>query len=196
MFTGIIEEVGEIVEVSDEPAFRRVRIQAHLVLGDLIPGSSISTNGCCITARTIEGSSFTADLSFETLERTTFRHARIGTALNLERAMRAESRFGGHIVQGHVDGVGQIRRFDRTGDNWNLEVTYPGALARYIVEKGSIAIDGISLTVARLGPESLSIAIIPHTFENTNLRWSKPGDTVNLEVDVLAKYVESLLSRR
>ena len=163
-------------------------------MDDIEPGSSISTNGVCITVREIDPGSFTADLSRETLDRTTFRNIGSGAQVNLERSMRADSRFGGHIVQGHVDGVGRIRRFDRENDDWILEVDYDPAAASRIVSKGSIAVDGISLTVAGLEASSFSIAIIPHTLENTNLKYSQPGDEVNLEFDVLAKYVENLVS--
>ncbi len=193
MFTGIIEEVGEIVEIQDAKDFRRVRIAAARALDDIEPGSSISTNGVCITAREIDTGSFTADLSRETLDRTTFRDVGTGTHVNLERSMRADSRFGGHIVQGHVDGVGRIQRFDRNEDDWILEVDYDPAAASRIVWKGSIAVDGISLTIAGLEASSFSIAIIPHTLENTNLKYARPGDNVNLEFDVLAKYVENLV---
>jgi riboflavin synthase len=133
-------------------------------------------------------------MSRETLEHTSLGGLANGSIVNLERPMRGDSRFGGHIVQGHVDGLGRIRRFDRQGDAWILEVEFPAAGSRYIVEKGSIAVDGISLTVASLvGANAFSVAIIPHTFENTNLRNAKAGDPVNLEFDVLAKYVENLI---
>ena len=194
MFTGIVEEVGKVVEVSDSDEFRRVRVQAARILLDLESGSSIATNGVCITAREVADDSFTADLSRETLDRTTFKHAAVGTLVNLERPMRANDRFGGHIVQGHVDVVGQVRRFDRNGDEWILEVDYDPADSSRLVWKGSVAVDGISLTVAGLGEDSFSIAIIPYTVENTNLQHRKPGDEVNLEFDVLAKYVEKLVT--
>ena len=133
-------------------------------------------------------------MSKETLDRTSLGSLKKGAVVNLERPMRADSRFGGHIVQGHVDGVGRIRGFDREGDAWNLEVEYPDFASRYIVEKGSIAVDGISLTVASLqGSSVFSVAIIPHTFENTNLKAARTNDPVNLEFDILAKYVENLL---
>jgi riboflavin synthase len=193
MFTGIIEDIGEVLEVDDAGDFRRVRVHAPRLVGDTEPGSSIAANGVCVTAREVGGGGFTADLSRETLDRTTFRSATAGQAVNLERSMRADSRFGGHIVQGHVDGVGHVRRFDRTGDNWILEVGYPIEFASRLVWKGSVAVDGISLTVAGLRAEALSIAIIPYTLDHTNLRHRKPGDEVNLEFDVLAKYVEKLV---
>jgi len=195
MFTGIIEEVGEIVAVEDTGDFRKLRVRAGTLLDGTAAGASIAVNGVCLTVRTFDRRDFSADLSRETLERTSLKALRAGTTVNLERPMRADGRFGGHIVQGHVDGVGTIRRFDRDGDNWNLQVQFPEDGARYIVEKGSIAIDGISLTVAAIKPPILEVAIIPHTFENTNLRHARAGDTVNLEFDVIAKYVERMLHR-
>ena len=192
MFTGIIEEVGEIAGIRETGDFRRLRILAPAVLTDAEPGASIATDGVCITAAAISDSHFEADLSSETFHRTTFANARVGRKVNLERAMRADSRFGGHIVQGHVDGIGRVRRFDRSGDDWNLEIVVPPDSAERLVWKGSIAVDGISLTVAALHSGTLSIAIIPFTMEHTNLGDRKPGDEVNLEFDILAKYVERL----
>ena len=195
MFTGIIEEVGHIVAIEDSDEFRTLRVEAGAVLDGIKAGASISVNGVCLTVRTCNAGSFTADLSRETLERTSLNALHAGTVVNLERPMRADGRFGGHIVQGHVDGVGKIRSFDRDGDNWNLRVEFPESAARYIVHKGSIAIDGISLTVASLKAPVLEVAIIPHTFENTNLRHAQAGDSVNLEFDVIAKYVERMMYR-
>src|SRR5262245_18979117 len=185
MFTGIIEEVGEIVEASGAGEFQTIRVRAGVTLEDVRIGSSLAVNGVCVTVRSFDQRSFTAELSRETLSRTSFRNLAGGTAVNLERPMKADGRFGGHIVQGHVDAVGGIRRFDRVGDNWILEVEFPEYAWRYVVEKGSIAVDGISLTVAGVKPFAFSVAIIPHTFENTNLRRAKPEDPVNLEFDVI-----------
>jgi len=193
MFTGIIEEVGEIVEVNHAGDFCAVRVQARDVLNGLQTGASIAVNGVCLTARLAAGNSFTAELSSETLKRTSLKKLSAGSLVNLERPMRADGRFGGHIVQGHVDGVGRIRAFSRRGDDWNLEVEFPESGDRYIVEKGSIAVDGISLTVAQVTPRVFRAAIIPHTFENTNLKTARPGDLVNLEFDVIAKYVERMV---
>jgi riboflavin synthase len=201
MFTGIIEELGEVLSIEDSSAFRTIRVGGRAVFDDLRIGSSIAVNGVCLTASgthpEIPGcvpTAFSAQMSRETLDRTGLGNLKKGAIVNLERPMRADSRFGGHIVQGHVDGVGRIRRFDRQGDAWNLEVEHPASGSRYIVEKGSIAVDGISLTVASLqGSSVFSVAIIPHTFENTNLKAARAGDSVNLEFDVLAKYVENLL---
>jgi riboflavin synthase len=195
MFTGIIEEVGQIIGTDDTHAFRTLRVKAGRILDGVTSGASIAVNGVCLTAREFEDGSFTADLSKETLDRTSLKAVRSGTTVNLERPMRADGRFGGHIVQGHVDGVGRIRSFTRDGDNWSLQVEIPEQGLRYIVEKGSIAIDGISLTVAAIQDSTVEIAIIPHTFENTNLRHAKAGDPVNLEYDLIAKYVERMLHR-
>jgi riboflavin synthase len=195
MFTGIIEEVGTIAAIEDTGDFRTLRVRAGAILDGIAAGASIAVNGVCLTVRTFSGGNFTADLSRETLDRTSLKDLRSGTTVNLERPMRADGRFGGHIVQGHVDGVGRIRSFNRDGDNWTLQVEFPSEAARYIVHKGSIAIDGISLTVAAITPPVLEVAIIPHTFENTNLRHARAGDTVNLEFDVIAKYVERMLHR-
>ncbi len=194
MFTGIIEEVGEIAAIDDAAEFRTIRVRGRGVFDDLRVGSSIAVNGVCLTARSIDGKTFAAEMSRETLVRTSLGSRGKGAVVNLERPMRADSRFGGHIVQGHVDGVGRIRGFGREGDAWNLEVELPETGRRYVVEKGSIAVDGISLTVASLaGSNVFSVAIIPHTFDNTNLRAARPGDPVNIEFDVVAKYVESLI---
>ena len=194
MFTGIIEEIGEVIESSDSSDFRTIRVRCRTVMDDLRLGSSIAVNGVCLTACSVDGTSFSAQMSRETLDRTSLGRLTRGGIVNLERPMRGDSRFGGHIVQGHVDGVGRIRSFDRTADAWDLEVEYPETGGRYLVEKGSIAMDGISLTIASLqGSHVFSVAIIPHTFENTNLKAARPADAVNLEFDILAKYVEKMI---
>jgi riboflavin synthase len=196
MFTGIIEEVGEIAEIADSGGFRTLRVRARRILEGIQAGASISVNGVCLTARTIHQDGFTADLSRETLERTSLNVLVTGSLANLERPMRADGRFDGHIVQGHVDGVGRIRAFTRKGDDYRLEVEFSESALRYIVEKGSISVDGISLTVARVKPGVFEVAIIPHTFDNTNLQRAQDGDPVNLEFDVIAKYVERMLANR
>jgi riboflavin synthase len=196
MFTGIIEEVGEIAEIADSGDFRTVRVRARRILEGIQAGASISVNGVCLTARSIHNDGFTADLSRETLERTSLNVLAAGSLANLERPMRADGRFDGHIVQGHVDGVGRIRAFTRKGDDYRLEVEFPESALRYIVEKGSISVDGISLTISRVKPYVFEVAIIPHTFDNTNLQRAQAGDPVNLEFDVIAKYVERMLKNR
>jgi len=195
MFTGIIEEVGQVVGLDDTNDFRTLSVRGGQLLNGVMAGASIAVNGVCLTVRTLQGNTFTADLSRETLDRTSLKSVNSGTKVNLELPMRADGRFGGHIVQGHVDCVGTIRSFTREGDSWNLQVELSPDALRYVVEKGSIAIDGISLTVAAIKSSVVEVAIIPHTFENTNLRHAKAGDTVNIEYDVIAKYVERMLHR-
>lgn len=193
MFTGLIEAVGTVVSLDERGDFHSLRVQAESVMGDLGQGSSVAVNGVCLTVRAHDRTSFSADLSRETLDRTSLKGLSAGSLVNLERPMRADGRFGGHIVQGHVDGTGKILEFSRDGDNWRLRVEVPSGSSRYLVHKGSIAVDGISLTVAALQDSSFDVAIIPHTLENTNLRQARSGDIVNLEYDVIAKYVERML---
>jgi riboflavin synthase len=195
MFTGIIEEVGSLQEIEPRTAGSRLRIAASLVTSDLNEGDSVCVNGVCLTAVAIRAGSFGADAAPETLRRSTLGSLQSGSPLNLERALKPQSRLGGHIVQGHVDGVGRVTGVERLGDdNWWLNVEAPRELDRYLVFKGSIAIDGISLTIARIEESVLSVTIIPHTWNNTNLRGKRAGDMVNLETDVLAKYVEKMLA--
>lgn len=196
MFTGIVEEVGRVVRVEARASGSRLRIEAARVVEGLREGDSVAVQGVCLTAVEIGGGGFSADVSRETLERSTLGEARAGAAVNLERALAASGRLGGHIVQGHVDGTGVIRTLEeRGGGDWWLEVEAPQELARYLAYKGSIAVDGISLTVARVEGPLFAVAVIPHTWANTTLRESRPGGRVNLETDILAKYVESLLER-
>lgn len=195
MFTGIIEGVGHVEALDQTGEFQTLRVGGGDILEGITAGDSIAVNGVCLTVRTFTSGSFTAELARETLERTNLGSLRAGTIVNLERPMRADGRFDGHMVQGHVDGVGRIRQFSRNGDAWTLQIEFPERASRYIVEKGSIAVDGISLTVAAVKPPLLEIAIIPHTYENTNLKHARPGDGVNLEFDIIAKYVERMLHR-
>jgi riboflavin synthase len=186
MFTGIVEELGSIASVEGQ----RVRIAASLVTGDAKAGDSIAVDGCCVTVVDQGPGWWEADLSDETLKRTTFGDRAPGDAVNLERPVRMSDRLGGHIVQGHVDGVGEI--VEPAPD---LRVRMPRELLRYIVEKGSIAVDGVSLTVVGVGEDWFSVALIPETLERTTLGAAAPGTPVNLEVDVVAKYVERLVAR-
>lgn len=196
MFTGIVEEVGRVVAVAPRGSGSRLRIEAGKVADGLREGDSVAVQGVCLTAVEVGSSGFSADVSRETLERSTLGEARAGTPVNLERALAASGRLGGHIVQGHVDGTGVIRTLEeRGGGDWWLEVEAPAELARYLVYKGSIAVDGISLTVARVDGPVFAVAVIPHTWENTTLRQARAGQRVNLETDVLAKYVERLLAQ-
>ena len=197
MFTGIVEEVGRVESAERRADVLRVRIFAPTTAPGLPVGGSVAVNGCCLTAVLVAGGFFECELTEETLRRTAFEERlRPGRALNLERPLRADGRFDGHIVQGHVDAVGRIRALERDERAADLVVDCPPALERYLVEKGSVAVDGISLTVARLGPGSFGVAIIPYTLDHTSLREARAGDPVNLEADVIAKYVERLLGPR
>ena len=193
MFTGIVEEMGTIRSIRRGPHSAIIEIQAKVVLEDIHIGDSIAVNGVCLTATSFTANSFTADVMHETLNRSSLASLQPGSRVNLERAMAANGRFGGHIVSGHVDGLGTILSTLRD-DNaiWYTIGTSPEVL-RYIVEKGSITIDGISLTVARVDSQSFSISAIPHTVAVTVLQDRKPGDKVNLETDIIGKYVEKLL---
>jgi len=195
MFTGIVEETGTVQ--SQERRGDVVVVRVAAVLGGLPLGGSIAVNGCCLTAVTVDAGGFVCELTEETLRRTGFEgRLRRGARVNLERPMRADGRFDGHIVQGHVDGCGRVVRLSRSGDAAELEVEAPQDVLRYLVEKGSVAVDGISLTVASLRPSGFTVALIPYTLEHTNLADARAGDRVNLEVDVIAKYVERLLAAR
>lgn len=199
MFTGIIEAAGKIesFDHNDEGGKLRVSLAAAPeIAGALKIGDSISVNGCCLTVVELDGNDFAADLSGETLRRTSFGEKKAGDVVNLERPLAAGARLGGHFVQGHVDGVGRVTRLAPEGENWWLSVHVPENLRRYVAEKGSIAIDGISLTVADWRDGVADIAIIPFTYHQTDIKRMVPGDAVNLETDILAKYVESLLESR
>lgn len=194
MFTGIIEEVGQVESLQRQPAGARLRIRCRTVMADTVPGSSIAVNGVCLTAVDLRPDSFAADLAPETLRCTNLGDLRPGSLVNLERSLAAGGRISGHIVQGHVDATGEFLGLEQLGaDNWWLRVRVPPEVERYLVYKGSIAIDGISLTIAALDGDRLSVAIVPHTYRNTNLRSRRPGDRLNLETDILARYVEKLL---
>jgi riboflavin synthase len=195
MFTGIVEEVGEVTKIEQRGENRRITIAARETPKQLSTGHSVAVSGVCLTALDIQPKSFCADLAPETWARTSFSRMHEGALVNLELPMKADGRFGGHIMQGHVDGVGTLVGFDRIADsdNWWLHIRIPPEIEKYTVFKGSIAIEGISLTVAKLEGERSTIAIIPHTVEMTNLQSLKAGDPVNLEADLIAKYVEKML---
>jgi len=197
MFTGIVEEVGRVISIEQRGENRRITIAAERTPKELGTGQSVAVSGVCLTALDIKPGSFCADLAPETWVRTSFSRIREGALVNLELPMKADGRFGGHVVQGHVDGVGELISFDRIADseNWWLEIVLPDELEKYTVYKGSISIEGISLTVAKLEKNRCTIAIIPHTVEMTNLNSLKPGDPVNLEADLIAKYVEKMMQR-
>jgi len=188
MFTGLVEAVGEVAEVKPVASGLRLRLATDLS-GELTPGDSLAVNGVCLTVVSADAGGVHMDVSPETLRVTTLGTLKRGTAVNLERPMRADARFGGHFVQGHVDGTGSIDDLRQEGDSWWMTVRFPPALAAQIVRKGSIAIDGISLTVAGVDDRRLDVQIIPYTWENTNLKSAKVNDVVNLECDMLGKYV-------
>jgi riboflavin synthase len=197
MFTGIVEEVGRITRIEERGENRHITIAAERTPKELETGNSVSVSGVCLTALDIKPGFFCADLAPETWVRTSFSRMHEGALVNLELPMKADGRFGGHIVQGHVDGVGKVISFERIADseNWWLEIALPDEVEKYTVFKGSISIEGISLTVAKLEKNRCTIAIIPHTVEMTNLHSLKPGDPVNLEADLIAKYVEKMMRR-
>jgi len=196
MFTGIVEYVGTIESLERSGAGARIRVQAGPLARDLARSGSIAVNGCCLTAVEISGPSFSADLSGETLRRTSLGGLKKGSRVNLERPLTGSKELGGHFVQGHVDGVGRVVRLEPEGVDWWLGVKIPDELARYVAIKGSIALDGISLTVAGWRDGVVEAAIIPFTYEHTNLNTLAAGDAMNVECDVLAKYVERMLEAR
>ena len=197
MFTGIIEEVGRVSGIRQRGEVRRITIAADRTPKELRAGDSVAVSGVCLTALDVNPGSFAADLAPETWARTSFSHIREGVLVNLELPMKADGRFGGHIVQGHVDGVGTLIALDRIADsdNWWLEIALPAEVEKYTVFKGSISIEGISLTVAKLEGRHCTVAVIPHTVEMTNLKSLRAGDPVNLEADLIAKYVEKMMKR-
>jgi riboflavin synthase len=189
VFTGLIEEVGSVVAPG-----AKLRIAARTVMEGMRIGDSICVNGVCLTAVEMDAAGFRADAAPETLRRSNLGDLRAGSPVNLERSMSPSARFGGHIVQGHVDGVGRILSLQELGDgNWWLRVQLPAELERYVVFKGSLCIDGISLTLAEVEGPTVAVSVIPHTYRNTVLCHRRAGDTVNIETDILAKYVEKML---
>ncbi len=197
MFTGIVEEVGRVSRIEQHGENRRISITATNTPEELKPGNSVAVSGVCLTALDIKPGSFCADLAPETWGLTSFSRIHEGALVNLELPMKADGRFGGHIVQGHVDGVGKLIELERiaNSENWWLRIELPPEIEKYTVYKGSISIEGISLTVAKLEDRTCTIAIIPHTVEMTNLNSLQPGDPVNLEADLIAKYVEKMMTR-
>ncbi|MBS2937878.1 riboflavin synthase [Nocardioides sp. J2M5] len=193
MFTGIVEELGTVAEVVDQGDAIRLTIEAATVLEGTGLGDSIAVNGCCLTVSALGDGRWTADLMQETLDKTSLAGVAPGDRVNLERAVTVDKRLGGHIVQGHVDGVGEV--ISRSpSEHWDVvEVSLPSHLARYLVDKGSITVDGVSLTVVEAGEDSFTVSLIPETLARTTLGSRRPGDRVNLEADVIAKHVEKLL---
>ena len=196
MFTGIIEELGKVTAIEKQPDAIRLTIGCKKVLSDLKRGDSISCSGTCLTAIEIDEHGFTADVMLETLKRSSLDGVAVGDVINLERAMNHDTRFGGHIVQGHVDGVGEVVSREKS-DNWDwVKIRIPHELMKYVVHKGSITLDGISLTVNDIDGDVIALSLIPETLEVTTLGYKKPGDKVNVEADVLAKHIERLMEVR
>ena len=196
MFTGIIEELGEVKAIEQQQDAIRLTIGAKEVLSDLGRGDSISCSGTCLTAIEIDDSGFTADVMLETLKRSSLSEVKVGDPINLERAMSATTRFGGHVVQGHVDGVGEFVSREKS-DNWDwVRIKMPHDLMKYVVMKGSITFDGISLTVNEIDGDIIGLSLIPETLTVTTLGYKKPGDKVNVEADILAKHIERLMEHK
>lgn len=193
MFTGIIEELGRVSAFEKAGDNARISISARLVTEGTRDGDSIAVNGVCLTALNVRPDSFDADVSQETLNRSTLGGLAVGSPVNLERAATPSSRLGGHIVLGHVDHRGTFVSAEQNGDFWTVKIGFPPEMAKYLVEKGSVAVEGISLTVAALYDDSFDIALIPKTWEMTNLSSLKPGDPVNLEADIIAKHIERIV---
>jgi len=194
MFTGIVEELGTIASLETHAGGAKIKIACNIVTQDGNDGDSIAVNGVCLTALGIMPNSFTADVSQETLDRSTLGQLKVGSRVNLERAVTPSTRLGGHIVQGHVDARGTFLSAEESGGFWTVRIGYPKEIGQYLVYKGSVAVEGISLTIAKLDADSFEIAIIPKTWELTDLSSLHPGDAVNLEADVIAKYVERIMT--
>ncbi|MFY8026939.1 MAG: riboflavin synthase [Aquiluna sp.] len=196
MFTGIIEELGKVAAIEKQPDAIRLTIACKEVLSDLKRGDSISCSGTCLTAIEIDDQGFTADVMLETIRRSSLDGVKVGDPINLERAMNATTRFGGHIVQGHVDGVGEFVSREKS-DNWDwVKIRLPKELMKYVVHKGSITLDGISLTVNDIDGDVIALSLIPETLRVTTLGYKNPGDKINVEADVLAKHVEKLMESK
>ena len=196
MFTGIIEELGKVQGVSKNTNQGKITVECGTVLEGTKLGDSIAVNGVCLTVVEITSNGFVADVSPETFKVTSLGDLQTGSFVNLERAMKADGRFGGHMVSGHVDGLGKIIEIQKHGEFYDLKIEHEPEQLKYAIKKGSISIDGISLTIANVEGDAIRIAVIPHTFENTNLKALKRNDFVNIEVDVVAKYIEKFLSTR
>lgn len=193
MFTGLIQEVGTIVSVVQNTEGKEFIIKAPSLIKEIQIDDSVATNGCCLTATQIKGDTFKVQAVHMTLQKTSVGMLKNGDKVNLELSLRPNDRLGGHFVQGHVNAMGQIKQIKTTGENWEVEVSIPPELRKYMISEGSICLDGISLTIAKLTPSSLTVAIIPHTLEKTTLGTKKVGDHLNLEVDMIAKYIENFL---
>ena len=195
MFTGIVEEIGKIAKTNPIAGGLSIKITSNKILDDVKVNDSICIDGVCLTVTKLDDSAFWVDAVGATLEKTTFINVGSSESVNLERSVRLNDRLGGHLVQGHVNGVGTISDIQKLGENYLLKIVVPENLEKYLINEGSIAVNGISLTIADLHKNIISISVIPHTWQNTNLKYKKINDKVNIEIDVLAKYVEKLLSR-
>jgi riboflavin synthase len=193
MFTGIIKETGKISKIKDSKDSKELTIGCRLLTIDMKIGDSIAVNGCCLTVTSFDKEHFTCDISYSTINSTTLANAKIGELLNLEDSLTAIDKLGGHFVTGHVDGVAKIVKIVEIGNAYKLDIMPPWHLFPFLAQKGSAALDGISLTIAHSKKDLVSFAIIPHTFENTNLKFKKAGDLLNIEVDMIARYIGQLL---
>ncbi len=193
MFTGLIKDIGTIVKVTPNKEGKVFVIQTNALINDIKIDDSVATNGVCLTATEVSSNSFTAQAVHVTLEKTTLGLLKTGDSVNLELALRPMDRLGGHFVQGHVSGIGKIHSIKPFGENFEITITPPEELFRYIIKEGSIALDGISLTIARMNQKSFTVSIIPHTYHHTNLHLKKIGDSINIEVDMMAKYLENFI---
>ena len=193
MFTGLIKDIGKIKKIIPNPEGKEFVIETKALSSEIAIDDSVATNGVCLTATKIEGHFFTVQAVHVTLEKTTIGALNVGSLVNLELALRPMDRLGGHIVQGHVNGTGKIQNIKKLGNNYEVTLSTEKDLFKYIIREGSIALDGISLTIARLTDNSFTVSIIPHTWENTNLHTKNIGDSVNIEVDMMAKYLENFL---
>jgi len=196
MFTGLVEEIGGVLWIRAADSNTQLQIAAPRIAKEIRVGDSVAVNGCCLTVAGHEGDHLTFDLLEETLDRTNLKTLRSESPVNLERALTADGRVGGHFVQGHIDCTARIVSFEQTGNDHRLEVELPSQFTRYVARKGSVALNGISFTVAEVSPESFAVLVIPYTKRQTNLASARPGDLVNVEFDILAKYVEKMLPPR
>lgn len=196
MFTGIIEEVGTLEKIERITDGYRIKVNASLITEDLQVNDSIAVNGVCLTAIKTEQNGFWVEAVGTTLEKTTIKKIQQNTHVNLERAVRLSDRLGGHLVQGHVNGIGIIKKIQKLGENYFVEIQLPGELEKYVIAEGSIAVEGISLTIAKFSGNLIGLSIIPHTWMHTNFQYKKNSDEVNIETDVIAKYVEKLLGSK
>jgi riboflavin synthase len=195
MFTGIIEDIGTIEKVSPISGGISLTIRSKKIMEDIAENDSVCIDGVCLTVTKFDKNSFLVDAVGATLEKTTFNKVKAGTLVNLERSLRLSDRLGGHLVQGHVNGIGIITEIKKLGENYLVKIVIPEELERYLIKEGSIAINGISLTIAELNKSEITISVIPHTWQNTNLKDKKVNEKVNVEIDILAKYVEKLLAK-